>query len=95
MVVPAGKWNTGAITLKSNVNLVIEKDATLLFAFDTNLYPLVPTRWEGLDCWNYQPCIYAYKEKNVGITGEGPIDGAAPRETWWACGCREGASGFG
>ena len=84
VVVPAGKWNTGAITLKSNVNLVIEKDATLLFAFDTNLYPLVPTRWEGLDCWNYQPCIYAYKEKNVGITGEGTIDGAATRETWWA-----------
>ena len=84
VVVPVGKWNTGAITLKSNVNLVIEKDATLLFAFDTNLYPLVPTRWEGLDCWNYQPCIYAFKEKNVGITGEGTIDGAATRETWWA-----------
>ena len=27
VVVPAGKWNTGAITLKSNVNLVIEKNA--------------------------------------------------------------------
>ena len=51
VIVPAGTWNTGAITLLSNVNLVIEKDATLLFAFDTNLYPLVRTRWEGLDCW--------------------------------------------
>ena len=38
VVVPAGKWNTGAITLKSNVNLVIEKDATLLFAFANLLF---------------------------------------------------------
>jgi polygalacturonase/rhamnogalacturonyl hydrolase YesR len=84
VVVPAGTWNTGAITLKSNVNLVVEKNATLLFAFDTDLYPLVPTRWEGLDCWNYQPCIYAYKAKNVAISGEGTIDGGATPETWWA-----------
>ena len=90
VIVPAGTWNTGAITLLSNVNLVIEKDATLLFAFDTNLYPLVRTRWEGLDCWNYQPCIYAYQAKNIGITGEGTIDGNATPETWWAMSGKKG-----
>lgn len=83
VVVPAGTWNTGAITLKSNVNLVIEKGATLLFAFDRSLYPNVPTRWEGLDCWNYQPLIYAYQQKNIAITGEGIIDGNGSDETWW------------
>ncbi|MCI6233583.1 MAG: glycoside hydrolase family 88 protein, partial [Prevotella sp.] len=41
------------------------------------------TRWEGMDCLNYQPCIYAYGEENVAITGEGTIDGNGSNETWW------------
>ncbi len=89
VIVPAGTWNTGAITLKSNVNLVIEKDARLLFAFDTSLYPIVKTRWEGMDCMNYSPCVYAYGAKNIGITGEGTIDGNGSNETWWKmCGAQ-------
>ena len=83
VIVPAGTWNTGGIVLKSHVNLVLEKDATLLFAFDRKLYPNVPTRWEGLDCWNYQPFIYAYQQTDVAITGEGTIDGNGSDETWW------------
>ena len=83
VIVPAGTYNTGAITLLSNVNLVVEKDATLLFAFEPELYPIVPTRWEGIDCWNLQPCIYAYKQENIGITGEGIIDGGGTNDTWW------------
>ena len=83
VVVPAGTWNTGAIRLKSHVNLVVEKGATLLFAFDRSLYPEVLTRWEGLDCWNYSPLIYAYDEADVAITGEGTIDGNGSNDTWW------------
>ena len=83
VVVPAGTWQTGAIRLKSHVNLVVEKGATLLFAFDTALYPLVLTRWEGIDLYNYSPCIYAYGEKDVAITGEGTIDGNGSNDTWW------------
>ena len=41
VIIPAGVWNTGAITMKSRVNLVIEKDARLVFAFDRSLYPNV------------------------------------------------------
>ena len=37
VVVPAGTWNTGAIRMQSNVNLVVEKGATILFAFDPSL----------------------------------------------------------
>ena len=83
VVVPEGVWNTGAITLKSHVNLYVSKGATLLFAFDTSLYPIVKTRWEGLDCMNYQPCIYAYQAKDIAITGEGTIDGNGGTDTWW------------
>ena len=49
VIIPAGKWNTGAIELKSKVNLVIEEGATLQFVFEPELYPIVPTRWEGID----------------------------------------------
>ncbi|MDE6333211.1 MAG: glycoside hydrolase, partial [Muribaculaceae bacterium] len=75
VVIPAGTFETGAITLLDNVNLVVEEGATLLFAFRPELYPVVPTRWEGLDCWNLSPCIYAKDARNVAITGKGTIDG--------------------
>ena len=83
VVVPAGTWKTGAIRLRSHVNLVIEKGATLFFEFDRSLYPLVETRWEGLDCINYSPLIYAFKETDIAITGEGVIDGNGSDDTWW------------
>ena len=83
VLVPEGTWKTGALTLKSNVNLVVSKGATLLFAFDPSLYPIVPTRWEGLDCWNLSPLIYAYNAKNIAITGGGVIDGNGTNDTWW------------
>ncbi|MDE6353582.1 MAG: glycoside hydrolase, partial [Prevotella sp.] len=83
VVVPAGTFNTAAITMLSHVNLVVEKGAVLQFTFEPELYPVVLTRWEGLDCWNISPCIYAYKQTDVAITGEGTIDGGGTRETWW------------
>ena len=84
VIVPAGThFLTGAITLLSGVNLVVEKDAVLEFAFEPSLYPIVPTRWEGLDCWNLSPLIYAYQQKDIAITGEGTIDGGGSRDTWW------------
>ena len=83
VVVPAGTFNTGAITLLSKVNLHVEKGAVLQFVFQPELYPIVPTRWEGLDCYNLQPCIYAYKQTDIAITGEGTIDGGGENATWW------------
>lgn len=83
VIVPEGVWHTGAIELKDNVNMVLEKDAVLQFVFQPELYPIVKTRWEGLDCWNLSPCVYAYKASNIAITGEGTIDGGGSNETWW------------
>ena len=83
VIVPEGTFNTGAITLLSKVNLHVEKGGVLLFAFQPELYPIVPTRWEGLDCYNLQPCVYAYKQTDIAITGEGTIDGGGENATWW------------
>ena len=87
VVIPAGTWRTGALHLLSHVNLVVSKGATLSFVFDTKLYPLVKTSWEGLECWNYSPCIYAREATDIAITGEGTVDGGGSNATWWAmCG---------
>jgi unsaturated rhamnogalacturonyl hydrolase len=83
VVVPAGEWGTGAIHLKSNVNLHVSKGATLLFSYDLENYPVVFTRWEGVECMNFSPFIYAFEQENIAITGEGTLDGGATWETWW------------
>src|ERR1700733_3423488 len=66
-----GHHLTGAITLKSNVNLHIAQGATIRFSRDSKKYPLVFTRWEGTELMNYSPFIYAFEQENIGITGKG------------------------
>jgi polygalacturonase len=84
VVVPPGDFLTGAIHLRSNVNLHISKDATLRFNPDPRLYlPTVYTRWEGVECMNYSPFIYAFEQDNVAVTGAGTLDGQANSEHWW------------
>ena len=84
VIVPAGqKFLTGAITLKSGVNLVVEEGAVLEFVFEPELYPIVETSWEGLECFNLSPCIYAFKAKDIAVTGKGTIDGGGSNDTWW------------
>ena len=84
VVVPAGQtFQTGAIQLKSGVNLVVEEGAVLQFVFQPELYPIVETSWEGLDCYNLSPCIYAFQAHDIALTGKGTIDGGGTRETWW------------
>ena len=84
VIVPAGqKFLTGAITLKSGVNLVVENGAVLEFAFEPELYPIVETSWEGLECFNLSPCVYAFGAKDIAITGKGTIDGGGSNDTWW------------
>ncbi|OJX90399.1 MAG: glycoside hydrolase [Paludibacter sp. 47-17] len=88
VLVPKGEFYTGPVTLKSNVRLHLEEGAELKFSSDKRLYtPVVLTRWEGVDCYNLRPLIYAYGETNIAITGKGTIDGQATNENWWSmCG---------
>lgn len=83
VVVPTGVFLTGAIRLKSNVNLHVSKGATLKFATDARAYlPVVHTRWEGMELMHLSPLIYAYEETNVAITGEGTLDGQGKAYFW-------------
>lgn len=83
VVVPKGVWLTGPVHLKSNVNFHVSKGATLKFSTDTKLYPNVFTRWEGMECMNYSPLIYAFEQTNIAVTGQGTLDGQATNEHWW------------
>ena len=85
VVIPPGLYLTGTIHLKSNVNLVVSKGATLLFSTNPEDYlPLVYTRWEGVECYNYSALIYAFEQENIAVTGEGTLDGQASWDNWWA-----------
>lgn len=84
VVVPFGIFLTGAIHLKSNVNLHLADSATILFSTDPKHYlPLVFTRWEGMELMNYSPLVYAYGQVNIAITGKGILDGGASAANWW------------
>lgn len=81
VLIPAGEWLTGKIHLKSNVNLHLAKGAQLLFSGNPEDYlPAVSSTWEGMECMNYSPLIYAYDCKNVAISGQGEIK--AKMEVW-------------
>jgi polygalacturonase len=85
VVVPKGIYLTGAIHLKSNVNLYVSKDATIKFSTDPKKYlPVVFARWEGVECMNYSPLIYAYEQENIAVTGEGILDGQGANDNWWS-----------
>jgi unsaturated rhamnogalacturonyl hydrolase len=83
VLVPEGRWLTGAIKLLSNVNLQVIEGATLEWTFNLDDYPLVFTRFEGMECMNFSPLIYAFGQENIAITGKGTLDGGATNETWW------------
>ncbi len=82
VVVPAGVYLTGAVHLKSRIDLHLERGAELLFSADPDDYlPLVFTRIEGIRCYNYSPLLYAYECEDLSVTGEGKLNGQG--EKWW------------
>jgi polygalacturonase len=86
VVIPAGQFLTGAIHLKSGVNLHLDKtNSVLLFITDPKAYlPAVFTRFEGTELYNFSPLIYAFGQKDVAVTGEGLLDGQASDQNWLA-----------
>ncbi len=83
VVVPAGEFLTGAIHLRSNVNLHLLAGATIRFFRDPKAYPIVFTRFEGTELMGFSPLLYAFEQQNIAITGQGTIDGNASPDVWW------------
>lgn len=81
VVIPSGQFLTGALELKSNVELHLSAGAILKFSDDPRNFPVIDSRWEGVKRQVYQPCLYADHATNIAITGLGLIDGSG--EAWW------------
>ncbi len=83
VVVPPGKWLTGAIHLESNIDLHLLRDAELIFSQDVADYlPVVFSRHEDIECYKYSAFIYADGKTNIAVTGEGILYGQG--KPWWA-----------
>lgn len=84
VVVPAGRYLTGPLHLRSRVNLHVMADATIRFSTDPARYlPPVLTRFEGVELMGLSPLIYALDQTDIAITGSGTLDGQASAAHWW------------
>ena len=91
VLIPKGEWLTGAIRLKSHVNLYVAEGAVVHFSNDLADYlPVVHVRCEGVEAYNYSPLIYAPHAENIAITGEGTLHGHG---RWWWPWARENDRG--
>ena len=76
VLIPSGTYVTGAIHLLSNVNVRLT-GATLRFSGTASNFPTVLTRYEGIECMNRSPMVYAFGQTNIAITGTGTLDANA------------------
>jgi polygalacturonase len=81
VVVPPGKYVTGPIFLRSNMELAVLPGATLLGSPVIDDYPSLQGRWEGIDRTIYASLLTGEDLENVTITGRGVLDGQGP--IWW------------
>jgi polygalacturonase len=81
VVVGRGVYRTGALFLKSGMELRVEKDATLLGSQNIADYPMMPTRVAGIEMTWPSALLNIYEQSNVKISGEGLVDGDGKK--WW------------
>lgn len=79
--VPAGKFHVTSIELKSNIEFILGPGSLLLFETNNFNYPIVESRWEGVDRTVFRSLIYAEDAENISISGSGTIDGNG--FDWW------------
>ena len=75
VLIPRGSFVTGPIIMKSNINLHVAKGAFIIFTKDFDQYPLVRSSFEGVDAARCQSPLVAENLENIGITGEGIMNG--------------------
>ncbi|HGH4599333.1 glycosyl hydrolase family 28 protein [Enterobacter hormaechei] len=81
IVIPQGRFLTGALFLKSGVSLRLDAGAQLVGSQDLADYPLINTRVAGIDMRWPAGIINIIDCENVSITGTGTIDGQGA--IWW------------
>lgn len=75
LTVPEGIWYTGPIQFDHNINLHLDRGALILFSENLADYPALKSDWEGISTHRAMSPLTARGKHNVGITGEGTING--------------------
>jgi len=82
VLVPEGRWLTGPIHFKSNIELHLAAGSEIIFSDTFEDYlPVVRARTGGVEIYNYSPLVYARDCENVAITGPGTLNGNG--RAWW------------
>lgn len=82
VVIPRGRWLTGPVHLRDNVELHISEGALVEFSTEFSDYlPVVYGILAGNRVYSVSHFIYAYRCKNIALTGKGVLDGHG--EAWW------------
>lgn len=76
VIVPAGRYLTGALTLRSNLILHLEKGATIAGSPDMEDYPVTQVRWEGKWIQGHIGLIHGIQIEDAAVVGEGAVHGA-------------------
>lgn len=81
LVFGPGTWRTGALVLRDDVGIRLERGARILAGEDPSDFPVRAQRWEGRTVPVHAPLIGAEGARRVSITGPGILDGSGAR--WW------------
>ena len=95
--VPAGRYRTSSLFMKSCTTLYLEKGAVLLGDNDRTHYPILPgvipsenevdeyylTGWEGNPLDSFAGLLNITQVHDVVVTGEGTLDCDAQNGDWW------------
>ena len=97
VLVPAGVYRTGPLTLKSCLTLELADGATLLGSPDERDYAVLPgavtdpvtgarvriSSWEGEPKASHRSLLSAFRAHGIRIVGRGTIDGNGGNGPWW------------
>ncbi len=92
LVIPAGRYCTGPLFLRSRMTVYLRKGAELAAVSDWSEWPILPERddagrvigtWEGLPEKSFAALVNALGCTDVTLTGEGILDGGGDRGDWW------------
>ncbi|HEX9076586.1 MAG TPA: glycoside hydrolase family 28 protein [Anaerolineae bacterium] len=81
VLIPCGKFVTGALFLHDDITLYMDAGSVLLGSENPDDYPIVDSRWEGRGRQTYAPLITGSGLNRIAITGRGVIDGRGA--SWW------------
>jgi polygalacturonase len=76
VLVPSGNYLTGALALRSNTILRLQKDANIVGSPELSDYPVGQVRWEGKWIPGRLGLIYALDANHTGVVGPGKIVGS-------------------